>query len=714
MSWERLRSRLLRTGVPFDLFEPLRESLTLPNSPQRQESLRRLADVVEQNAGDGSPLARLFTGLAAGDAEARRLALELAAQLPPLDAALIDLLRPLLRDRHVPGAARIEAAVAMTRAMGPSGPGTIRVLRDFAAGVGKSRALERAGALKRRFGHLPGFGPFLAYLRRKVKLSCPRCRTRLPRRAMVRHMWDEHGALLVGRNVTSPWTVIDAWGGADAERGLVRLHRWLLRNEVSDPEAVEHLRNLAERTGGSLCPTCFALTPLPAEQFPDPSAVQPFPATHGRLASASYVVEVTEQGLYPRLRITTPRGVLANGREPGGSLAHRPAVWLAVVPWIVLAVVLALAAPAGIAPLSTAIALSVAFAIRYALQLRLQPTTDPTDRALGYAWSRLAPRLHAGGYDEFDAAFLGRLALTSIGRGGTKARDPIVQRHIATTAAAIRAGHGRLLDLATLIRLSVADAPAVGGDPVVRLADALWPCLTGHAPAGLAELVATDDHLARWTVGQRARLRVLLAARAFEAGMEVADLHNLGRASPAVGRALGGDDADGLARLRLLWSLRPTRPWQVCGPAATVFEVANYPMIGSHHLDTAPDLLLFQSLTPGEPEPPAPLLVCGRGLIYRGALVHDPGTPIDSRPAPGGYELLIGRSQLPCRADPEELARKLRRWAAYYFKEFLSDVEAVLQRRSADAERLLDPLTVACPGCGTQFLGRRGQIGERL
>src|SRR5207244_10029537 len=121
------------------------------------------------------------------------------------------------------------------------------------------------------------------------------------------------------------------------------------------------------------------------------------------------------------------------------------------------------------------------------------------------------------------------------------------------------------------------DAPAVDSDPVVRLADALWPCLTGEAPAGLAELVATDDVLAGWSVGQRARLRVLLAARAFEAGVEVADLHDLGRAAPALGRTLGSDDTDGLARLRLLWTLRPTRPWQVCGPAATVFEVANYP-----------------------------------------------------------------------------------------------------------------------------------------
>jgi hypothetical protein len=713
MSWERLRSTLLRAGVPFDLFEPLRKALTTPASRQRDECVRGLVAVVEQNDGNGTTLHRLFTALAEGDAHARRLALDLVAHLPPLEVPSIELLRPLLRDRRLAGAARLEAAVAMTRATGPSGPDTIRILRDFAAGVGKSRALERAGALRRRFGHLAAFGAFLAYLRRKVKLRCPRCRTKLPRRAMIRHMWDVHGTLLVGRNLTTPWTVIDAWGGADAERGLVRLHRWLLRNEVSDAEAAEHLRDMAARAGASLCPACFVLAPLPAEQFPDLAADRPLAATHGRLAADGYIVEVAERALYPRLVIATPRGVLKNGREPGGSLTHHPAIWLTVVPWVALAAVLAVLAPPGVAPLSTAAALSVAFAVRYAVQLRPQPTTDPTDRAIGHAWSLLAPRLHTGGYDEGDAEFIARLALTSIRRGGAKMRDPIVQRHIATTAAAVRAGHGRLIDLVPLVRLSVADAPAVAADRVVRLADALWPCLTGDAPTGLAELVTTDDLLADWSLGERARLRVLLAARAFEAGIEVADLHDLGRAAPALGRALDSDDTDGLARLRLLWSLRPTRPWQVCGPAATVFEVANYPMLGSHHLDLAPDLLLFQSLTPGEPEPPAPLLVCGRGLLYRGALIHDPDTPIDSRLSPAGYELVIGRHRLPCRADPDDLTRKLRRWVAYYFKEFQSDIEAVLHRRSVDAGRLLVPLTLRCPKCGTHFLGRRGDVGER-
>src|SRR5205085_2995391 len=129
-------------------------------------------------------------------------------------------------------------------------------------------------------------------LRRTVKLRCPRCRTKLPRRAMVRHMWDEHGSLLVGRHVTTPWTVIDAWGGADPERGLLRLHRWLLRHEVSDAEAGDQLRNTAARSGASLCPICFTLTALPSDQFPDPTGVQSLAASHGRLAADGYVVEV--------------------------------------------------------------------------------------------------------------------------------------------------------------------------------------------------------------------------------------------------------------------------------------------------------------------------------------------------------------------------------------------------------------------------------------
>src|SRR5205085_11674377 len=127
-------------------------------------------------------------------------------------------------------------------------------------------------------------------LRRTVKLRCPRCRTKRPRRAMVRHMWDEHGSLLVGRHVTTPWTVIDAWGGADPERGLLRLHRWLLRHEVSDAEAGDQLRNTAARSGASLCTICFMLTALPSDQFTVPNGHPSLDVSHGRLDAVCYAI----------------------------------------------------------------------------------------------------------------------------------------------------------------------------------------------------------------------------------------------------------------------------------------------------------------------------------------------------------------------------------------------------------------------------------------
>src|SRR5438876_12404627 len=116
MSWERLRSLLLRAGVPFDLFEPVRDLLKAPASVQRNDALDRLATAVEENGANGTTRHRLLPALATGDAHARRLALELSARLPPLDASLIEPLRPLLRDRHLPAAVRLEAAVALTRA----------------------------------------------------------------------------------------------------------------------------------------------------------------------------------------------------------------------------------------------------------------------------------------------------------------------------------------------------------------------------------------------------------------------------------------------------------------------------------------------------------------------------------------------------------------------------------------------------------------------
>ncbi len=91
----------------------------------------------------------------------------------------------------------------------------------------------------------------------------------------------------------------------------------------------------------------------------------------------------------------------------------------------------------------------------------------------------------------------------------------------------------------------------------------------------------------------RARLRILVADQAFEAGFEVADLLGAGQMAPALAALLRISDPDGLAALRLLWSLRPTRPWFRCGLSRTVFELATEPQ-SAELLASYPDLLLVQ------------------------------------------------------------------------------------------------------------------------
>ncbi|HEX4591613.1 MAG TPA: hypothetical protein VH120_16875, partial [Gemmataceae bacterium] len=252
--------------------------------------------------------------------------------------------------------------------------------------------------------------------------------------------------------------------------------------------------------------------------------------------------------------------------------------------------------------------------------------------------------------------------------------------------------------------------------PVVVLTDAVRPCFTGELTPATADLLLDPGQLAGWSRGSIARLRVLLAARAFESGLGVWDLHALGRALPQLGRVLNVNDTDGLARLRCLWDQRAARPWRRCGPAATVFELSKYPMLGGQHLETAPDLLLFQPLPAGGE--PVHLLACGRGLIVGGGLIHEWPTRIDSRPLPGsrggGYELRFGPHAVQVHGDVDALIQKLLEWGDYFFKEFLPWIGNALIRPDDGASDRLRPLTVRCPECRTAFVGRRGEVGRRL
>src|SRR5262249_34287528 len=160
------------------------------------------------------------------------------------------------------------------------------------------------------------------------------------------------------------------------------------------------------------------------------------------------------------------------------------------------------------------------------------------------------------------------------------------------------------------------------------------------------------------TPANLARLRVLLCDRAFEAGFEVQNLLDAGRTAPSLGAVLQTDVPGGLAALRLLWSLRPSRPWDRCGPATTVFELAG-DRERSALLADQPDLLLVQEepswLVVGDGGQgamgPARILLSPRGVTLQETLFTEPPHVVEVLTKSLGCELVLGRQQFRSPGD---------------------------------------------------------------
>jgi hypothetical protein len=521
---------------------------------------------------------------------------------------------------------------------------------------------------------------------------------------MAVHLWDRHRRLLVGRRVRRPWRLIDRWMRSGG--GRLAAHRRLLRMGGINDGSLAELRREARRRRTGLCPRCYDDITLDPRVFPSPDDVSPLVLSHGRLTGSGFVLETVPTFTGPRLRIETPGGLLFDGPEPGAPRRPRKRL-LPAIP-VAIAVLLAAVMPPALVLAATLVALYVAAALAVGLR-RLEADGRP-DRLIDHAWRLIVPRLTTD-----DELFLAAIAEVSRGRGQPRRRAAALAR------VAAKSGRGAGLPQETTLtvaiqRLRVADAAETDGDSAVILADAIQPCFTGQLTPAAVELLLADAVLAPIKErSQIARLRILVVARAFVAGLGVWDLHALGQALPRLGRLLNTVDTDGLARLRMLWDERSARPWRRCGPAATVFELVNYPMLGGQHLETAPDLLLFQPLPAGGD--PVHLLACGRGLIVGGALMHDWPTRITSKPLPdskgGGYEVLFGPHSVQVHGDVDEFIQKLTRWAEYFFMEFLPWIGNALTRAGDGVADRLAPLTILCPTCHTLFLGRRGDLGRR-
>jgi hypothetical protein len=452
---------------------------------------------------------------------------------------------------------------------------------------------------------------------------------------------------------------------------------------------------------------------VPREEPPRPPSLW-----RGRLSARGYRAEVSEDGLFPVAEVETPAGLRERHPLPGRRWTRRGARLFLVGPVVLLALAVALFAPVPRPLLPVLTLLGTALILDLAVRLLWRPTRSAADRAVDCAWEWLAPRLHAEGFSLEDSSFLASLALASAGRGRPAARREALERLAPLTERVVAAGFGGALDLAALRRLAIADAVRQGEDRVGLVVAEVARCFGGQLPLAYAEGLLAGAREDRWGRGERARLRVLLCDAAFEAGFELRDLLEAGETAPALGKALGTADPEGLARLRLLWSLRASRPWDRHGEADTVFDLAADPAEGGL-LRRYPDLLLRHELPArfgaDKDGGPAYVLLCGCGVVLRRTVLTRVPHDVAVWARDGRYELVVDEYRFWFDSDPDVVAARLERWCRYHFDEFLPAAAAVPGWHSPDATAVLRAWgTVRCPDCGRPLLPRAGEVGVPL
>ena len=671
--------------------------------------------------------------LAETDRHGQRLALEIALRLPlPLHASICRLLLPMIGSAHFAVPLRLSVGIQCLRSLPTESALGGEMLRSLIRSLSPSRAVERLRFIQHRLPGHTQVDRLCSELEKKAAISCPRCSVRLQRPELVMHLWQQHRLLMEGNRVLEPWRLIANWlreyaetgkrallergselaQQLDPQGGLTRVHRLLLSTGMSNEEAQANLTKQAQTRRASLCPHCYALVHQEREPLPSPLNV-----SRGRITSHGYTVEVSDRNIQTHLYIATPEEVLLEGKEPGLGLTERGAVLLLVGPLVMAAAITALVLPPRIVAPLLPVALLLLGALLVYLRLRLKrnASADATDRAIDRAWEYVVPEIQRTPAADNNADFLASLAVSSIGLGTPSVRESSLERACKWTLDRVTKGELPSEDLTALRCLEMDDAIRQGRDPLPILAREVGNALSGALPMQYAEQLLEAWPDAARDRGQRARLRILICARAFEAGLEPQDLRALGRLSPALGEAFASEDLAGLSRLRWIWDSRSKRPWQKQGSATTVFDLARYPALGGQYLEERPDLLLFQPMSAGSgSEAGSPILICEEGVVYRGIVIDDLETTIAARPAMkgGGYDLIIGKKRLHFSQKPGLLESRLIGWMRFLFRNLLPGATNLVDLGSpVRLRKFRKQKTIQCPECGHSFLALRGDVG---
>jgi len=650
----------------------------------------------------------------ATNAEDRDFIVRIGRTRPPLAEADLARVRSLLGSRSLPVSLRVLAAARAFASLPDTPEATLLVARPLVAGLSPLRKLERLRQVQHQLEDHHGLDALIERREARLKMDCPRCGRRFPRETMVRHLWHEHGLTLERGKVRSPRrTVRELKDEHAASRDTTVLDRTSLLADdaairawvaASDPgaEDVAPLREAAAERGCGLCPGCLAERPPAVPPLPAPLAVS---AT--RLAGDGDAIQIHGGDWFLTLTATASHRLIHFAPET--AIGTRGAATLAAGFILLIAGAIAVFGSRAWAAPSVLLRFVLLAAASYALIRVLRPVRKRTDsRVVDAAWTHLVPKRLNGNHP---GRWLARLCRTSLGLGSPESRASQLKEILAT------AEDDDVALLAAASVLQAGDRARLGHDRAAAIADLVRSGLRGERSTAFAERVAECFLESALNPGtpERARVRTLLLAAAFEVGFMPRDLSALWSAAPHLKRLMGVEPLHRLALLRGVWSMQAGRGWERIARAESVFELCrSSPNISGRLLADFPDLLLCHRPDPDTEAALGPILICTRGIVVGGRILADPTTKASvDRMAGGRVELVFGPHRFPLeRTPPGDLAGTIREWLRFRAWALLPLLDNYLVPSTpAVAARALKPLRSRCPHCGTESAIHLGEVG---
>ena len=712
-------------------------ALATRDAAERQALVAQLARGT-RTAEQSTAVADLFLG---GGPRGNLLFLEWVGRVrTPLPDTVLDAVVPLLAERKIPSVTRVLAAAKVLRGR-PDRLAVVRpVVRALTRRMSLDRGLDRLRQLEHQLEKSRALDVLIARRERRVKMDCPRCGVRLPRVEMVKHLWHEHALTLEKGKIRGVERAVGelkaahAAGGevAPLDRGFllagpVARRAWVASSEPTADETAA-LRAAAQERGAGLCPGCFTELAAPSPPLPPPLAL-----ADGRLAGDGYEVRVGGSEWVRTVTASTPSGRAKAGGER--VLGPRGAGTVAALPLVLGAFFAALFAPPDVvSPFHLSGALLLAACAAYAwVRYRRDPPAKPDDAAVDAAWSSVARKLvgRVGA-----ARFLTRLCRASLGRGDHIERVAVLNGILEHSAekAADSPEVRQLLAAARVLR--VEDGGRAGRDRVAGIGSLAAVAFKGELPTDYADAVVGCflDRDPPPDSGERARLRVLLIAAAFDAGLKPRTLIDLWGVAPNLRRAMAVEPLFRLGLLAGVWQTRNARPWEPAGKtgvksaarsrgvaaADSVFELCKTaPNVSGRVLADFPDLLLFHRPDAAIEAEVGPVLVCARGVSVGGVVVADPDAAIEVVKGGrfgGAFELVFGPHRVKLtRRLPDEFLDTLREWLRFRADVLLPFIDGYLEPASGElTRRVLGPYSRKCGSCGTVSAVAVGKIGTRV